>query len=150
MEFYTFECYLMFLFPVVFIVFFRRSLKTLHWIASLGTNFVRWWTLPRNAFNCLHVFEAFRFWMASVFLTSGFIPFWFTANPSPSIAFFAKWHFYKFMLRFSWSRFGRHLKIFSLWFLIPRPKTMIMSSKKLYVSLRPFSVLSIAFWRHAR
>ena len=111
--------------------FFRRSLKTLHWVARLGTNFVRWCTLPRNDFNCLHLFGAFRFWMASVLLMSGFIPFWLISNPSDSISFSAKWHFSKFMLRFSLSSFCNHLKTFPFFgFLFLRRRLWLCHLRK--------------------
>ena len=48
------------------------------------------------------------------------------------------------MLRFSLSSLSRHLNTCCLWFFIPLPVTIIMSSRKLYVFLRPLNVVSNA------
>ena len=95
-------------------LFFSNSPKTLHCIARLGTNFVRWWTLHKNDFSCLNVSGVYRPCIAYVFLTSGFIPFWLTSNPNHSILLFVKWHSSEVMQRFSTSYFSGHLKFCSL------------------------------------
>ena len=70
--------------------FFTNSRKILHCVAKIGTNFVRWCTLPRKDLSCFYVLGAIRHCMASVLVTNGFIPCWLISNPSHSILFFAK------------------------------------------------------------
>ena len=129
-----------------FVFFLSRGLSGKHNCDNFGINLPRWWTDPITDLSFLRFEGEDSFSIASILCDNGFKPVWVMLCPSHSILSFAKWHFARFIRRFSWSSFTKHFRTRSRCCSIPPLLAISILSKKQNVLFKPARVQSIAFW----